>query len=72
MPMCAMCERKVERWLPHPQRDQRSPLMVLLQTVGSDLDRYLCPHCQCNDREPFFLFSRRRSLEVRTPVKAAA
>jgi len=51
MPLCALCEQQVERWLPHPEREKRSPLMPLLQSVGSDLALYMCPNCQCNDRE---------------------
>ena len=48
---CCVCDHDVERWLPHPHQSQRSPLMVTLQTVGSDLTLHLCPRCGCNDRD---------------------
>ncbi|RTL25570.1 MAG: SAM-dependent methyltransferase [Burkholderiales bacterium] len=51
MPYCCICEQTVARWLPHPQADQRSPLMQVLGTVGSDLSMYLCPSCDCSDRD---------------------
>lgn len=51
MPFCIVCEREVDAWLPHPNADARSPLMVMMGTVGSDLQHYLCPNCGCNDRD---------------------
>lgn len=51
MPYCCICDQTVARWLPHPHAEQRSPLMRLLDTVGSDLSMYLCPSCQCSDRD---------------------
>ncbi len=51
MAFCCLCERNVDAWLPHPARAQRSPFMVLMGTVGSDLSVYACPHCSCNDRD---------------------
>jgi SAM-dependent methyltransferase len=50
MAFCSICQHTVNQWLPHPHRDQRSPLMTLLGTVGSDLTRYACPVCHSNDR----------------------
>jgi SAM-dependent methyltransferase len=50
MPFCCICQTNVSNWLPHPNKDQRSPLMTILGTVGSDLSRYGCPSCRCNDR----------------------
>lgn len=50
MPYCSICQQTVSNWLPHPQKDQRSPLMSILDTVGSDLSVYGCPSCQSNDR----------------------
>lgn len=51
MPYCCVCDQSVSVWLPHPHADQRSPLMHLLNTVGSDLSMYLCPSCRCSDRD---------------------
>lgn len=50
MPYCSICQQTVKAWLPHPLKDQRSPLMTILETVGSDLSIYGCPSCHCNDR----------------------
>lgn len=50
MAYCSICQHTVSHWLPHPHKDQRSPLMTLLGTVGSDLSRYGCPSCHSNDR----------------------
>lgn len=51
MPFCITCESPVERWLPHPQRDYMGQFTHLVGSVGSNLDRYLCPNCGSNDRE---------------------
>jgi SAM-dependent methyltransferase len=51
MPYCAICERPVDRWLPHPQRDRLGQFTRLLGAIGSDLERHSCPHCGCNDRD---------------------
>lgn len=51
MPFCVICERSVERWLPHPQRDFMGQFTRLVGSVGSNLDRYLCPSCGSHDRE---------------------
>jgi SAM-dependent methyltransferase len=51
MAFCCLCERNVDAWVAHPGRAQRSPFMVLMGTVGSDLAHYGCPHCGCNDRD---------------------
>jgi SAM-dependent methyltransferase len=51
MAFCCLCERAVDQWSPYPLAAQRSPFMVLMETVGSDLSVYGCPHCGCNDRD---------------------
>lgn len=51
MPICCICEHPVDHWLAHPKAAERSPFMVLMDTVGSDLSRYGCPHCHSNDRD---------------------
>jgi len=48
---CAVCEQWVAGWVPHPNRDRRSEFMKLMNAVGSNLDRYGCPNCHCNDRD---------------------
>lgn len=55
MPYCCVCEKTVDRWLPHPHQAQRSPLMIMLCTVGSDLSIYSCPSCGCSDRDRHLL-----------------
>jgi SAM-dependent methyltransferase len=51
MPICSICDQEVEGWLPHPHRDTISPLMGMLDVIGSDLEFHLCPRCRSNDRE---------------------
>jgi len=51
MPYCCVCNQTVDQWIPHPLQAQRSPLMVMLDTVGSDPSIYGCPSCHCNDRD---------------------
>lgn len=51
MALCCICERAVDRWLPHPQMDQRSPFMKMMEAVGSDLSVFHCPHCGSIDRD---------------------
>lgn len=51
MAVCCICERAVDRWLPHPAMSARSEFMVLMGTVGSDLAVFSCPHCACTDRD---------------------
>lgn len=51
MPHCCVCNKDVDRWLPHPHLALRSEFMKIVEAVGSDLTRYQCPACGCNDRE---------------------
>ena len=51
MAFCCLCERAVDAWTPYPLAAQRSQFMILMETVGSDLSIYGCPHCGCNDRD---------------------
>lgn len=48
---CAICEQTVPNWLPHPNIGPGSPFMMRVGAVGSDVKNYLCPRCQCNDRD---------------------
>ena len=45
MAFCCLCERAVDAWLPYPRAAERSQFMILMETVGSDLSVYGCPHC---------------------------
>jgi SAM-dependent methyltransferase len=51
MAFCCLCERPVDAWTPYPLAAQRSQFMILMETVGSDMAVYGCPHCGCNDRD---------------------
>lgn len=51
MPYCCVCNQTINQWLPHPHLAERSPLMKMLDTVGSDPSVYLCPACHCTDRD---------------------
>ena len=49
--VCAVCERPVAQWLPHPDAGQNRDFMQQVASVGSTLQNHLCPNCFCNDRE---------------------
>lgn len=50
--MCVFCNRSVEAWLPFRTGEAgRSVFMKKLQSVGSNVERFLCPHCSSMDRE---------------------
>jgi len=51
MPVCAICEQNVERWLPDPQREAYSPILRVLDVIGADADHHFCPSCGADDRE---------------------
>lgn len=51
MAFCCLCERAVDHWLPHPEQARRSPFMTMMDTVGSDLSMFHCPHCRSTDRD---------------------
>lgn len=49
---CIACQSRVWRFFPY--RDglrSQSPLMQVLDMVGSDLEHYSCPRCESHDRE---------------------
>ena len=35
MAFCCLCEKPVDAWLPYAKRADRSPFMILMETVGS-------------------------------------
>lgn len=49
---CPVCDTDVDAWVPSPNLgvvDLR--VMDDVGVVGSRLDKHLCPHCGCNDRD---------------------
>jgi len=51
MPVCVICEQKVEGWRSNPRRDQRSPVVRTLDLIGAEAELGLCPACGADDRE---------------------
>jgi SAM-dependent methyltransferase len=50
--MCVFCNRSVEAWLPFRTGEAgRSIFMKKVQSVGSNVERFSCPHCSSMDRE---------------------
>jgi SAM-dependent methyltransferase/GT2 family glycosyltransferase len=47
---CAVCEQGVENWMPYPNPVDLE-FVSAVDSVGSTLERYLCPRCYCNDRD---------------------
>jgi hypothetical protein len=72
MPNCVICKQAVERWLPDPGREAYSPVLRVLDVVGADADRHLCPACGCDDRErhAWLYLSRSGLLEQATGAAA--
>lgn len=49
---CVMCESYVGKFLPYRIDSKKlPPLMRALDAVGSDIDNFSCPKCNCHDRE---------------------
>ena len=49
---CVYCKNRVDYWRPYGNGlSDLSPAMLRLQVVGSNVERYRCPHCGSNDRE---------------------
>jgi glycosyltransferase involved in cell wall biosynthesis len=61
---CAICERTVAEWLPHPEVYGNREFMQQVHSVGSTLEHHHCPHCYCNDRERhlWLYFDRAKTL----------
>ncbi|WP_413458133.1 methyltransferase domain-containing protein [Herbaspirillum huttiense] len=49
---CPICNQRVTAWLAHPET-QNIDLSFLqrVESIGSRLDKHLCPVCHCNDRD---------------------
>jgi SAM-dependent methyltransferase len=53
---CVFCDGMVEAWLPFRIRaSDLSAFLTTLGTVGSDVERFWCPHCSSIDRERHLL-----------------
>jgi SAM-dependent methyltransferase len=50
MPHCHICNKEVQRWVPHPFL-RKGEFAKLVQSVGSDLENFSCPECGSIDRE---------------------
>lgn len=49
---CAVCEQTVAAWLPHPLAGTFDvEFLKQVESVGSRLDKHICPKCRCNDRD---------------------
>jgi hypothetical protein len=49
---CTACDSRVGRFIPYRKGWKGAPpLMISLEMVGSDLDRFSCPKCGAHDRE---------------------
>jgi hypothetical protein len=47
---CVYCKTNVGDWLPY-REGETSPVMLKLKVVGSDVNNFWCPDCECFDRE---------------------
>lgn len=47
---CCLCDSKVSDFFSY-RGGKRAPLMVAVQTIGSDVENFGCPQCNCHDRE---------------------
>src|SRR5690348_8603271 len=49
---CVYCMREVDAWLPYYIREADiSPFLKRVKSIGSNVERFLCPHCSSFDRE---------------------
>lgn len=49
---CVYCKKRVNSWLPYNNGlSDLSPVILRLQIVGSNVERFNCPHCGSHDRE---------------------
>ena len=69
---CVFCHHHVDAWQPYRIRDaDRSPFLKRLDPIGSNLERFSCPHCGSTDRERHLrLFFDR--LEVLESIRGGA
>lgn len=49
---CYICKKKLRRFIPYVGGIKSVPLLLReLRVVGSDVENFFCPHCDCTDRE---------------------
>jgi len=48
--ICCICDKKIGKFFSY-RRGKRAPLMMALDTIGSDVTNFGCPNCGCHDRE---------------------
>lgn len=51
---CCICDTNIGSFFPY-RGGKRAPLMVALDTIGSDVRNFGCPRCGCHDRERHLL-----------------
>lgn len=51
---CCICDTNIGSFFPY-RGGRRAPLMVALDTIGSDRINFGCPRCRCHDRERHLL-----------------
>jgi hypothetical protein len=49
--VCVFCNRSVEAWLPFRRQSDKSVFLMRVESVGSNAERFWCPHCSSIDRE---------------------
>lgn len=59
---CCVCDARIGRFFAY-RGGRRAPLMVAMQTVGSNVQHFGCPRCNCHDRERhLFLYLKSMAL----------
>ena len=51
---CCICDTNIGSFFRY-KGGKRAPLMVALDTIGSDVNNFGCPRCECHDRERHLL-----------------
>lgn len=52
---CVICRSLVASWIPYVPEGGRSPFLVALDAIGSNIERFACPNCHSIDRERHLL-----------------
>ncbi|MFP6557524.1 methyltransferase domain-containing protein [Paraburkholderia sp. B3] len=62
--VCSVCDCQVGEWQAHPQANSIDlEFLAQVESVGSRLDKHLCPACHCNDRDRhLWLYLKRAGL----------
>jgi SAM-dependent methyltransferase len=70
--VCVFCNKEVEAWLPFRIRaTDISDFLCRVESVGSNVERFLCPHCSSIDRERHLrLFLER--LRIMEPIRGGS